>query len=245
MRPLSANDILSVWEWGEAGDPVDRALTLLAASSPEAPEKDLVGVSLGERDARLLDLRALTFGETLDGYAECPQCGERLEFDLDVGGIRLHRLVEAEGLEHALTAAGVDLRFRLPTSQDLYAVAQCGSVDAGRNLLVKRCVTEAVGDGGPIDWSDLSPEVVTALAARMAECDPQAEVLLNLTCPACGHAWRLLLDIASFFWGEIQAQAKRLVCEVDALARAYGWREADILSMTAGRRRSYLELATG
>jgi hypothetical protein len=29
---------------------------------------------------------------------------------------------------------------------------------------------------------------------------------------------------------------------VDALARAYGWRESDILALSAPRRRAYLEL---
>ena len=245
MRPLSAQDVLTVWEWGQARDSIGRALTLLAVSCPEVPDEELVALSVGERDARLLDLRALTFGQALDGFAECPQCGVRLEFELAAEDIRMHGLLEPEGWEHALTAAGVDLRFRLPTSQDLFAIAGCGSAEAGRDLLVKHCVTGATLDGRPIDCSKLPPEAITALAARMAECDPQAEVLLSLACPACGHAWRLLLDIASFFWGEIQARAKRLVSEVDALARTYGWREADILSMTAGRRRSYLELATG
>jgi hypothetical protein len=33
--------------------------------------------------------------------------------------------------------------------------------------------------------------------------------------------------------------------EVDALARAYGWREADILALSPARRAAYLELARG
>ena len=56
------------------------------------------------------------------------------------------------------------------------------------------------------------------------------------------HEWELLFDIAEFFWTEISAQAQRLLREIDALARAYGWTEHEILSLPAQRRQTYLEL---
>jgi hypothetical protein len=46
----------------------------------------------------------------------------------------------------------------------------------------------------------------------------------------------------SFFWREIQSAARRIVLEVDALARSYGWSEAEILNMTPARRQLYLEM---
>jgi hypothetical protein len=67
-------------------------------------------------------------------------------------------------------------------------------------------------------------------------------VLLGLHCPLCSHSWQALFDIASFFWTEISAHARRLLREVDALARAYGWSEAEILGLSASRRQAYLEL---
>jgi hypothetical protein len=79
----------------------------------------------------------------------------------------------------------------------------------------------------------------------MAERDPQAELLLDLTCPACAHRWEAPFDIVPFFWTEIATEAKRLLREVHTLARSYGWREADVLAMSATRRRSYLEVLDG
>ena len=73
---------------------------------------------------------------------------------------------------------------------------------------------------------------------------PWAEIELNLQCPACRHCWSSLLDIVSFFWSEVSNQVKRLLAEVHLLARAYGWREADILSMSAARRKAYLDMVT-
>ena len=87
----------------------------------------------------------------------------------------------------------------------------------------------------------LPETVITVLAKYMVECDPQAEVQLDLSCPACGYCWKMMFDIVSFFWSEICAQARRLLREVHTLARAYGWREADILSLSTARRHFYLE----
>jgi hypothetical protein len=68
--------------------------------------------------------------------------------------------------------------------------------------------------------------------------------MLDFACPSCGHEWQSLFDIAAFFWAEIAAQARRLLREVHQLASAYGWREADILAMSARRRRAYLEMTS-
>ena len=78
----------------------------------------------------------------------------------------------------------------------------------------------------------------------MGQSDPQAEIQLHLTCPACSRSWSVLFDIVSFFWSEICVQAKRLLREVHTLARVYGWREAEILSMSTARRQLYLEMVS-
>lgn len=89
---------------------------------------------------------------------------------------------------------------------------------------------------------DLPDETIEAVSRAMLEADPQAEITLHLTCPACGHEWDLLFDIVDFFWREISAQAQRLLREIDALARAYGWTEREILNLPAQRRQTYLEM---
>ena len=76
----------------------------------------------------------------------------------------------------------------------------------------------------------------------MSALDPQAEVLIDLSCPACQAREQILFDIAAFFWSEIAARAKRLLHEIHLLARAYCWSEADILGMSPGRRDCYLTM---
>jgi len=85
--------------------------------------------------------------------------------------------------------------------------------------------------------------VAAAIIDSMLHADPQAEVHLALSCPACAHQWQSLFDIVSFFWGELEAWARRLLYDVHTLASAYGWCEADILAMSAWRREQYLNMA--
>ncbi len=244
MRPLSAYDLLRVWEVGEDRHPLDRALTLLAAACPELTWDELAALSIGQRDARLLTLRERTSGPRLNGFAECPGCAERLEFDVAVADLRVAGDPDTGEEAWELDTGGVALRFRLPNSRDLATILGCQNPSAARNLLVRRCVLEASRDGAPVAAGELPADVIAGLARRMSECDPQAEVLLDLRCPTCDHRWQALFDIVAFFWAELAAQAKRLLREVHALARAYGWSEADILGMSARRRQFYLEMAT-
>lgn len=243
MRSLSAHDAPRVWERARGQHAVDRAITLLAAACPDMSRHDLASLSIGQRDARLLTLRERTFGPQLEGLADCPNCAEQLQISLAVSDVRVAEEDQTDAEPTELDANGLKPRFRLPNSNDLAAAAHCPDVAAARSLLLERCLVQA-GDGAPASPAEVAPDAVPEIAASMARRDPQAEVLLDLDCPACNHRWQILFDIASFFYAEISAYAKRLLQEVHTLARRYGWREADILSMSAARRQFYMELPT-
>jgi hypothetical protein len=65
---------------------------------------------------------------------------------------------------------------------------------------------------------------------------------VEVLCPACGHTWVERFDPVQFLWTELDAWAARALQDVHALARSYGWRERDILEMSAARRRVYLAM---
>jgi hypothetical protein len=243
MLPLSARDLLKVWEAGEHRHPLDRALTILAAACPELSWDELAALSVGQRDARLLAVREQTSGPRLEGFVECPLCAEELEFGVMVADLRA---AEPSTREEAweLRIWDLSLRFRLPDSLDLGAAAACPDPAAARGLLARRCVLQASRDGKAVAPEELPASVVSTLGEQMVEHDPQAEVLLDLRCPVCEHRWEALFDVASFLWEELAAQAERLLREVHALAGAYGWSETEILGLNARRRRYYLEMAT-
>jgi hypothetical protein len=54
--------------------------------------------------------------------------------------------------------------------------------------------------------------------------------------------WRAAYDIASSLWQDIEYRSQRVVADVHRLAAAYAWSEADILAMSAARRRLYLAM---
>ena len=81
------------------------------------------------------------------------------------------------------------------------------------------------------------------LEAALESADPHADLSLSLTCSACAATWTTPLDIASYLWVELEDRARQLLDEVHHLARAYGWSEREILSLTQERRTAYLERA--
>jgi hypothetical protein len=241
MRALSASEVLAAWEAGTRQHPVDRALTVLSACSGESRDR-LARASIGRRDAWLLQAYEHLFGATLEAFAECPRCSERLEYNLPVRGF-------AEGEadfsdEVALSAGDVSLRMRLPDSLDLAAIRECSDTAFAGRLLAERCIVEARRGDTPISAAELPEAIVDQVSARLAEADPRAEILIDLTCAACRHSWQVLLDIESFLWARLNSLAKRLFVEVHTLASAYGWSEADILAMSGVRRQAYLEMVS-
>jgi len=241
VRDLSAAELLSVWERGVDQPPVARALLLLAAAWHETPLDALADLEVGGRDRRLLELRRRLFGGRLVGLAGCPGCGERLEVELAVDDLAAPE--PAGGLQVvACELAGYRLRARLPTSNDLLAALGEPDRGAARARLLERCLLTAERDHAAVPASALPQEVAAALAARMAEADPQADMRLALDCPACGRSWQEPFDIAGFLWSEVDAWAERTLRDVHALAAAYGWSEGEVLALGARRRRRYLEL---
>jgi hypothetical protein len=237
--PVPTSTLLAAWERGLNADPWTRSTALLAVA-PGGADTDPGRLSAGARDARLLDLRERLFGSRLTGTVACPACGERLEITLETAQIRAtapRRVGDAE----TVVVGSYVLRFRLPTLDDV-AGARRGDRDAFRRELLARCVLSVTHDDVPATLADVPPAVVTALVDRMGELDPQADVRIGVSCPACRHAWQPRVDVPSFLWSELDVWVRRLLCEVHALATAYGWREPDVLGLTPARRRFYLDL---
>jgi hypothetical protein len=251
MRPLTATELLDVWERGLVEPPFQRALMLIAAASPEAPSEALAGLSVGKRDARLLKLREWTFGPRVNGVEACPACREQLEFAFNLADLRAEATIqlsdsrsnrEEEPEGFSVSVGEYEVGFRLPTSSDLCATAGSGEVSAIREVLLQRCISLAQHNGEETSLRQLPSAVTDAVVERMAEADPMADIQLALCCPACSYQWQPVFDIVSFFWSEINAWAYRFLREVHTLASAYGWCEKDVLAMSDWRRQVYLEM---
>ena len=246
VRPLLAKDIIRVWEKGQGKPYLERAMLLLTAALPDVDRNQLADLTIGQRDAILLALRERTLGPTMQMYARCTQCSENLEFTVNTSNIRVVETSQEnsgdKSGERELTHQGFLVRYRLPNSWDLAFVRGLGDVVQARSQLLQKCVLEVQYDGAAMTLEDLPCEIVEALTSRMEEDDPQADILFNVQCPSCGFSWLTIFDIVPYLWTEISVAAQRLLVDVHSLARVYGWDQDDILSMSAARRRFYLEI---
>jgi hypothetical protein len=248
MRTPTASELLSLWESACDRRAAERSLALLALALPELGYEGAARCSIGTRDSYLLSLRASLFGDELASLAHCPSCQTMVETNWQAAQLRASFAAPAgnadgEGDHFTLQSGACRIAYRLPTTDDVLALDGMADPAAARAILLERCVIDAYCDGARIAPSCLPAQAVAVLEDAMAAADPMADVTCALQCPACGHGWSIGFDIGRYLWAEIHAWAQRLLVDVHKLARAYGWREADILAMSPGRRALYVEMS--
>ena len=241
MTELTEAGLLALWEAGLGQTWPERALAL-AAAAVDADAGELADLTVGGRDALLLTLRKRCFGPDLPCRLDCPSCGDPLELTLAVDDILLENPGPAPGSLLRAEIADTEVTFRALTSRDLLAVAP-GSPDA-RRALVANCVVEAREGDERVPADALSDELVDAVAARLGEVDPQADVIIATACPSCGHRWNASFDPSRYLWAELDAYARRLLYDIRDLALAFGWTETDVLAVSPARRQFYLDGAS-
>src|ERR1700730_3753991 len=128
MRALSASELLKVWERGLRDGPIRRALELLLAACPETGVAELERLSIGQRDALLLQLREWTFGPELTGTWACRQCREQIELTFDTDDLPAAEPSAATMVE----IDGYELQLRPLNSRD---VAEASDQDLSRARL--------------------------------------------------------------------------------------------------------------
>jgi hypothetical protein len=237
LAAISARGLLDAWERAQYAAPVVRPLLLLEAATQEDAAA-LAALPLGARDRLLLDLRRAALGSRMACETHCPECAEHVEFDVAASQLTCDAGSVAEQsfeVEHE----GWDISFRLPTTADLIGCAATTEGLARRIAL--RCIVEARWGTTRVTCDTLPDTVLEAVGERCAALDPQADIELELACPACGHRWRSPFDIAAFLWSELEAWATRMLDEIHVIASGYGWSEAEILNLSPSRRRYYLE----
>lgn len=230
-----AGELLALWERAlEARSRRDDAL--LGAFYAPVPS------SLGARNAALLSIRARLFGRTLELCAACPSCASVAEFNVDCTALA-PSLLPADGADavQQLELDGYRVEFRVPDANDVRAATAGGEAEFLPNLLA-RCVLGCERAGSACPPESWPPELANAVSQRMEQLEPGASVRFELTCPECGERWPAGLDAGQELFRELEARAERLLLDVDALARAYGWSEGEVLALSPTRRAAYLQL---
>jgi len=247
LRPLGGHDEVFVVEQAGRSGGMATANALLRrcvselrfASGRTPPASDLVGsLTAGDREALLLRLRQVSFGDRLGLVLTCPEadCGEAMDLELTVSDLVCTPAELAPAIHEVReTTDGPPLRFRLPTWSDLEAIAPIarGQPERAATALARLCLVE-----GPPATDQV---LVDLLDPRIAELDPQAEIELSVTCPACGAAFTSGLDAGDLLCAEMVARQGDLDLAVHLLALHYHWSEDEILALPVARRRRYVE----
>jgi uncharacterized tellurite resistance protein B-like protein len=247
LRAITGEDELALAELPSEACLAERATALLARTMVQLG--DLPGgsselartLTVGDRERLLLTLHAASYDPEPEFVVTCSGtgCGEQLEIAVPLHDLmrRPERSAAPEYVARISDDAG-NIRFRLPTGADQEEAALMARADPERagDLLFERCVI-AVEDGAAPDRATLR----ALLAERMPVLDPQAETILDVACPSCGAETSTLIDAASLIFQHM-ASGRRLLSEIDRIARVYHWSEAEILAMPVARRRAYLDL---
>jgi hypothetical protein len=242
MRTLRAADITRLVEWGENKHALDQALVLLRLAHPQASREELIRLPMGVRDRLLLEVRRSLFGSRLDLVVHCRACRLALEFKMTIEELLTAPAPSLE--EHELEHEAYCIRFRLPNSADLAAVVGLTRVEDARLRLLSGCVSVARHAGREVDFDALPAHIVNALAVRIGELDPLADISFKLQCEACHREIEASFDILHFAWTELKAHAERVQREIHLLAKTYGWSEQRILEMSAARRHRYCQMVS-
>ena len=243
MKPLSAVELLAIWEEGLDQSLLEKTLRLLSKACSANDYNDMGLLSIGERDVRLLQLREWMFGTRLISMARCSQCAELTEWETGTANLHLQQFpAELAVRSFIFEKDGYSINFRLPNTHDITNAITDPVYQANQKKMLFDCIVAVDVKGQKFEEADLPGDVLDALSRRMEEEDPQADIRMKIECPACMHEWEVRFDIVSFLWAEINNWAQRIMQEVYLLARSFGWNEKDILNMSARRRQLYLQM---
>jgi hypothetical protein len=220
--------ILSLWESAVGRPRPQRDEALLGET--DGPR------ALGARNRLWLAIRIALFGRDWPLRSDCPACAGPCEFAVDAVAL-------AENLDDLPPARdsatiewqGRTLELHAPTADDLFDLSGADDLVGAARMLMARCAASETVAG-------LAEDELTRLGREIESLDPAAVISFALACPDCGHLWPAPVDVAEALWTEVRDAAERSLTEVDALARAYGWDEEQVMSLSPVRRAAYLQL---
>jgi hypothetical protein len=268
LRPLTgADEILLLEADGEVspdrGGLLDLALALAARLSDgaETGTSFLEDLPVPDLEALLLRLRQRVFGDAVRSDIVCPAvrpdgtpCRTRIDIAFSTSDYLDHHAPDARAIARRAAPAddapgwyrlpGDDepaVRFRPPTVGDLKAaLAAEGGVRPDRALL-RRCCCVVSGAADAAMAAALPARLRRRIEAAMEAIAPALSRALPCRCPECGAETAVSFDVLPYCLGELRAHAAFVYDDVHRLASAYGWTEAEILTLPSARRARYVD----
>lgn len=241
MEALTDRDLLAAWDTGINLSLIERSLLLLSKVFPDRSLNEIGCLTIGERDACLLNIREQLFGSELNNVANCPNCSQKIEWKTSIDTLRLkgsNVIWNKEPIKMAYH--GLQISFRIPNSKDILEIMEMENPEFRQSELLNKCLSYSSFPSPTTEpWPDGLQE---AIIRKMEECDPQADISMKIVCPDCGHHWHMFFDIMRYLWSEIDDWAIKLIQDIYLLALNFGWSEHDILSLSRFRRNLYINM---
>jgi hypothetical protein len=231
LRELSGREEFGVTS-ANTSNAINLLSRLLDCSGTELRATDLVA---SDRDRLLASVYVRAFGDRIESTLNCKKCSE--PFDLDFSLARLLNSVDEQTRAEQCWAIGdgsfetaEGVRFRLPTGKDELELS-LHNADAVASLLLERCVEQSTWTGDSSSFEELLERVA-----------PLLEFELVARCAECSHVHMVQFDIQTYVLGALISERRRLLTEINRLARAYSWSLEEILSLSRSDRRQFVEL---
>lgn len=244
MQNLTDEDILYLWESNIDSHPMDKALAILSRALPEFNRDQLAYLTQGKRDNLLLQVRQSTFGDRLQSFAQCPECGKVAEFPLSCERLcRCYNVImDISRVISDNDEGRVSVRLSNGKGLERVELYQYKNKFEEKNVVYHKRVYKTNAGLAQSLAQPLPYEIDFTLNQSLANADPLPELIIAIDCPSCNCQWQAALDVISMLWKEIAMAATQVIQEVHELALAYGWREQDVLALTSMRRAAYLKL---
>jgi hypothetical protein len=230
LRELTGRD-----EFNVLGTNTANAIKLLASLIDEVSGLEAAELVASDRDRLLAGVYKQAFGDRIESTLTCRRCAQ--PFDLDFS---LHHVInrvdqrtvneEWRSLGDGRFTSSTGAQFRLPTGKDELELSGLAT-EVVESLLLERCAEEST-------WA-VDRTAFEELLERVA---PLLDLELVAPCAECGHVHSVQFDIQTYVLGAILAERRRLLTEINRLARAYSWSLDEILSLRRSDRRQFVEL---
>jgi len=238
-RPLTGEVELSVAEAVARGRTRPQQVTGVLAAvfarlgglPAETPTLRALGTGVREW---LLQQAALQFWRGTDWFeAECMACGTSFDAPAALRDAPRGEAGAGYPVIEVRTSLG-QRRFEAPNGQHEETLARMSGSPGHRDLLALCGLAPTARD----DARHFTAGDVASIADRFDAICPDVADQLALTCPSCQAPTEARLDPLTFAFPTQQTVLR----DVHRIARAYHWREPEILALPAGRRRAYVDM---